>query len=250
MNFNIGVFLQDEINKKQKEILKSSDIETRTSSETVEDTVEEDQTNEKEDNIMQLEEEEETAVGETNASIQDQMDKLLNRSERIGETLEEEESLDSNIEVNTIMDDNVNTSILSMACNLYIHELLKKWEIQEYDSDLLIETKKNLFPLLVKLRKNRLDPQMLISISTILYHLQQPREINLSLQSYMKLSIGNVAWPIGVTQIGIHQRSAHSKLATNSVANIMIDDRTRLWITSLKRLITFKEWLDKRAQSK
>lgn len=59
----------------------------------------------------------------------------------------------------------------------------------------------------------------------------------------MKLSIGNVAWPIGVTSVGIHARSAHSKIqGGRNAANIMIDERTRLWITSIKRLITFEEW--------
>lgn len=72
---------------------------------------------------------------------------------------------------------------------------------------------------------------------------QNLTEINLAIQSYMKLSIGNVAWPIGVTQIGIHERSAHSRIQGGSQrANVMIDEPTRLWITSVKRLISFQEW--------
>jgi pre-mRNA-splicing factor 18 len=31
-------------------------------------------------------------------------------------------------------------------------------------------------------------------------------------QIYMGVSIGNAAWPIGVTQVGLHERSAREKI--------------------------------------
>lgn len=68
-----------------------------------------------------------------------------------------------------------------------------------------------------------------------------------SLESYMKLSLGNVAWPIGVTQVGIHERKIQRQDARNNtatagiVANVMTDEQTRLWITNVKRLLTHME---------
>ncbi|CCH47094.1 Pre-mRNA-splicing factor [Wickerhamomyces ciferrii] len=132
------------------------------------------------------------------------------------------------------------TTIITMKANKYIKFILNQWsQHPDYDQSLLLDTKKSLFPLCVSLRKNNLDQDQLISLLTILYHLQHG-EFMKSTESYMKLSIGNVAWPIGVISVSIHARSRDSKL-NNGGANIMIDEKTRKWITSMKRLITFSE---------
>lgn len=165
------------------------------------------------------------------------------RTERIQMIMAKESKLSTKIEVNDIGNDE-QIERLSIHCNLYIHSLLRSWDEckSQYQPNILEETKRNLFPLLVSLRRHNLPREQLISLASILYHLQKD-EINLSLQSYMKLSIGNVAWPIGVTSVGIHARSAHSKITgTDNVASIMINEETRLWVTSIKRLVTFREW--------
>lgn len=175
------------------------------------------------------------------------------------------------IDLKDITDQDVHENILPMKCNLYIHNILRQWEKEiksqevhidddtsssidkttQERNELFYDTKMSLFPLLVQLRKNSLPKNQLISVSTILFHLQR-HEWDLSLQSYMQLSIGNVAWPIGVTSVGIHARSAHSKITGDrkhsynmekqiNVANIMIDDSTRKWTTALKRLITISK---------
>ncbi|KAK8630702.1 hypothetical protein V6N13_079483 [Hibiscus sabdariffa] len=56
---------------------------------------------------------------------------------------------------------------------------------------------------------------------------------------YIKMAIGNAPWPIGVTVVGIHERSAREKIYTNSVAHIMNDETTRKYLQSVKRLMTF-----------
>ena len=180
---------------------------------------------------------------------------------------------DLTIDLKDITGKNIYESTLPMKCNLYIHKILQQWEEEierqkSYISDdttakgginkttqerneLFYDTKMSLFPLLVQLRKKTLPRNQLVSVSTILFHLQR-HEWDLSLQSYMQLSIGNVAWPIGVTSVGIHARSAHSKITGDrkhsynttdqiNVANIMIDDSTRKWTTALKRLITISK---------
>ena len=60
-----------------------------------------------------------------------------------------------------------------------------------------------------------------------------------AVDNYIKLAIGNSPWPIGVTMVGIHERSAREKIYTNSVAHIMNDETTRKYLQSVKRLITF-----------
>lgn len=139
---------------------------------------------------------------------------------------------------------------LCIQCNRYIHSIIKQWSRSQdtylVSPSLFLETKQNLFPLLVQLRKCTIVSKLLITLSTLLYHLQK-NEIELSLQIYLKLSIGDIAWPIGVSDIGIHSRSAQSKISRfnkddNDIANIMIDESTRLWIISIKRLISFKSW--------
>ncbi|XP_050273948.1 uncharacterized protein LOC126716939 [Quercus robur] len=56
---------------------------------------------------------------------------------------------------------------------------------------------------------------------------------------YIRLAIGNAPWPIGVTMVGIHERSAREKIYTNSVAHIMNDEITRKYLQSVRGLMTF-----------
>ena len=41
----------------------------------------------------------------------------------------------------------------------------------------------------------------------------QEREYLKANDSYLRLSIGNAPWPIGVTMVGIHERSAREKIS-------------------------------------
>lgn len=174
-------------------------------------------------------------------SEQGTLQRLQTRPERIKHCIEKDTDIDLTIDPRHITDSE-QTSLLCMQCNLYIHELLDQWSKQGYRPELLPETKKSFFPLLVRLRRSTLPRDLITSLATVLYHIQA-NELHLATESYMKLSIGNVAWPIGVTSVGIHARSAQTRIqGDNGVANIMQDDRTRLWITSVKRLITFKEF--------
>lgn len=48
---------------------------------------------------------------------------------------------------------------------------------------------------------------------------------------YLRLAIGNAPWPIGVTSVGIHERSAREKIShvmnASGQAHIMNDEATR-----------------------
>ncbi|KAG5568020.1 hypothetical protein H5410_064969 [Solanum commersonii] len=66
------------------------------------------------------------------------------------------------------------------------------------------------------------------------------REYSAAMDQYLNTTaIGNAPWPIGVTMVGIHERSAREKIHTNSVAHVMNDETTRKLLYSVKRLVTF-----------
>ncbi|XP_049414534.1 uncharacterized protein LOC125877230 [Solanum stenotomum] len=66
------------------------------------------------------------------------------------------------------------------------------------------------------------------------------REYSAAMDQYLnKIAIGNAPWPIGVTMVGIHERSAREKIHANSVAHVMNDETTRKLLYSVKRLVTF-----------
>ncbi|KAK9368007.1 hypothetical protein V1509DRAFT_625072 [Lipomyces kononenkoae] len=141
----------------------------------------------------------------------------------------------------------------------YLRYLLKEWErvlITREDTpdqafETLSQTKGYLQPLFGQLRKKNLHEQIYPSLATLMMYLQQ-RKYRDANDTYLKLSIGNAAWPIGVTAVGIHERSAREritgqdvdgKLGKSSVqiAHVMSDEKTRKWLTAVKRLITFSE---------
>jgi len=77
---------------------------------------------------------------------------------------------------------------------------------------------------------------MLLRISEIV-HFMQLRQYSRANDSYLRLSIGNAAWPIGVTMVGIHERSAREKISTDQVAHVLNDEVSRKYIQSLKRCV-------------
>jgi len=63
---------------------------------------------------------------------------------------------------------------------------------------------------------------------------------------YLKAAIGNAAWPIGVTGVGIHQRAAREKISTSNqtssnIAHVMTNETTRKYLTGVKRLLTYAQ---------
>jgi len=59
--------------------------------------------------------------------------------------------------------------------------------------------------------------------------------------AYYRMAIGNDPWPMGVTMVGIHERSAHEKIAKSGQAHILNDDVQRKYISAIKRLMTFAQ---------
>lgn len=101
-------------------------------------------------------------------------------------------------------------------------------------------------PLLLQLRGDGAPlPGDVLSALWLIVGAMKGRDYLRAMDLYLKLSIGNAAWPIGVTQVGIHTRSAREKIShvanSSSQAHAMNDEVTRKYIHAFKRLITFAQ---------
>jgi pre-mRNA-splicing factor 18 len=94
-----------------------------------------------------------------------------------------------------------------------------------------------LTPLFKFCRKKILPDDIRIALMVVV-NCCMKRDYLAAMDQYIKLAIGNAPWPIGVTMVGIHERSAREKIYTNSVAHIMNDETTRKYLQSVKRLMT------------
>ncbi|KAF6780145.1 hypothetical protein AHF37_00366 [Paragonimus kellicotti] len=56
--------------------------------------------------------------------------------------------------------------------------------------------------------------------------------------AYLELAIGNAPWPLGVTNHGIHSRTAQEKIHAKNVAHVLNDETQRKYIQAIKRLMT------------
>jgi pre-mRNA-splicing factor 18 len=57
----------------------------------------------------------------------------------------------------------------------------------------------------------------------------------------LRTAIGNAAWPIGLTMVGIHERAGREKISSSKVAHVMNNELQRKYLTSVKRLMTFAQ---------
>lgn len=178
--------------------------------------------------------------------------KTERKNERYQQYLEAENAVDPAVALIDIagISEPASARKLSLQVRRFIKEIIKRWEaspdLPPYTKALLTETKRDLVKLLYKLRSDKLKPDMLVSLSTIVLYIQSASFVQAN-ESYMKLSIGNVAWPIGIRDVGIHARAALLKITGDDkslLANIMQNEHTRRWIIAVKRLISYSEHLN------
>ena len=102
----------------------------------------------------------------------------------------------------------------------------------------------NLTPLFRKLESSTLPAALLTSVTDIVDLMQQRRYVHAN-DAYLRLSIGKAAWPIGVTMVGIHERSAREKLHESEKggeqAHIMADEVTRKMLQGIKRCLSYAQ---------
>jgi len=93
--------------------------------------------------------------------------------------------------------------------------------------------------ILLKLLKSRsLKRDILDPVHEICQALER-REYIKGHDCYLRMAIGNSPWPMGVTMVGIHERSAREKIFSSQVAHVLNDETQRKYIQAIKRLMTF-----------
>jgi len=106
----------------------------------------------------------------------------------------------------------------------------------------MIQAKDSMVPLFRKMEQGDLDKGILEPVVEIVRYCQARKYVSAN-DAYLRLSIGKAAWPIGVTMVGIHERSAREKLHGNdkNAAHIMSDETTRKYLQGIKRCLTFAQ---------
>ncbi|KAM5353810.1 hypothetical protein ACJ41O_000460 [Fusarium nematophilum] len=104
----------------------------------------------------------------------------------------------------------------------------------------MVQTRENMKPLFRKFEQEGLDDDILQPVIEIVRALQERRYVDAN-DGYLRLSIGKAAWPIGVTMVGIHERSAREKLHDGEKGHVMGDEVTRKYLQSIKRCLTFAQ---------
>lgn len=92
------------------------------------------------------------------------------------------------------------------------------------------QTKRNLVPLYDRLKHRQISDELLTGLWMMVQAMRSRNYLHAN-DIYLKLAIGNAPWPIGVTSVGIHERSAREKIShvmnSTSHAHIMNDEATR-----------------------
>lgn len=91
-----------------------------------------------------------------------------------------------------------------------------------------------------KFEKGDIEDGILVPIVQIVKAAQARRYVDAN-NGYLELSIGKAAWPIGVTMVGIHERSARENIGEKNTSHIMGDEITRKFLQSIKRCLTFAQ---------
>ncbi|KAF4550775.1 Pre-mRNA-splicing factor 18-like protein [Elsinoe fawcettii] len=106
----------------------------------------------------------------------------------------------------------------------------------------MLQAREHLVPLYRKLEKGEMEKGILEPVVEIVRCCQNRRYVDAN-DAYLRLSIGKAAWPIGVTMVGIHERSAREKLHEHDrdAAHIMSDEITRKFLQSIKRCLSFAQ---------
>jgi len=114
----------------------------------------------------------------------------------------------------------------------------KKSAAGRQETALYGQTRSFIKPFFVDLQEQNVPTEVVSKVSEIVHQLKIEQFIKAA-DTYYKMAIGNAAWPIGITGIGIHERSAHERIAVAEVGHILNDETQRKYIQAIKRLMTF-----------
>ncbi|KAH0472905.1 MAG: hypothetical protein KVP17_003105 [Porospora cf. gigantea B] len=104
--------------------------------------------------------------------------------------------------------------------------------------------RKNLRPVRKRLSEGSLDVDILEALNAIVKSCETKR-FRRANDIYISISIGNAAWPMGVTMVGIHERAGQEKIARSEIAHILDDESTRKYLQCIKRMMSLSEEIAK-----
>jgi hypothetical protein len=74
---------------------------------------------------------------------------------------------------------------------------------------------------------------------TAIVSLAQEGEYLRAHERYLRLAIGDSAWPMGVTMVGIHERAGRERISVDQITHIMNDDVVRKYVTAVMRVLSY-----------
>ncbi|KAI2638274.1 hypothetical protein GGS21DRAFT_465073 [Xylaria nigripes] len=169
-------------------------------------------------------------------------------------TLQLVEEKDMKVSADAIPQDKEGRKYLFRQLASYFTMVLREWEValareREKQEDTfaskaavnaMVSSRENMVPLFLKFESGSLDDDILKPVVEIVQAAQERRYVDAN-DGYLRLSIGKAAWPIGVTMVGIHERSAREKLHNGERGHVMGDEITRKYLQSIKRCLTFAQ---------
>ncbi|PMD66380.1 uncharacterized protein K444DRAFT_606659 [Hyaloscypha bicolor E] len=158
---------------------------------------------------------------------------------------------EKDMKVEKVPDDAEGKKFLFRQLASYFTMILTEWEsaLEKEKRDTfaskaaynaMVQSKENMTPLFRKFEKGDVDEGVLEPIVEIVKAAQERRYVDAN-DGYLRLSIGKAAWPIGVTMVGIHERSAREKLHESDKGHVMGDEVTRKFLQSIKRCLSFAQ---------
>lgn len=144
----------------------------------------------------------------------------------------------------------------------WFHLMFQEWE-RELDT-LPLDSKENsegreklgiykqcrgyMKPLLRLLKHNEISKEIMNKLFEVMVFCLDKDFIRAH-DKYIELAIGNAPWPMGVTMVGIHERSGRSRIYTSQVAHILNDENTKKYLQSVKRIMTLVQRINKASPS-
>ncbi len=92
-------------------------------------------------------------------------------------------------------------------------EYLKSAEGKQ-ELGMMKQCEKNVSPLYKLLKKSNVNAEILDGLYLIVQY-SLMKEYVRAHDKYLELAIGNAPWPMGVTMVGIHERSGRSRIFTS-----------------------------------
>eukprot|EP01084_Bolivina_argentea_P248970 416593_1 len=134
----------------------------------------------------------------------------------------------------------------------FLHGLIREWEADlnsrhevekasvagRNATKMQKQTKDYLRPLFKLCRERQLNEGILENLTKMMNRMKEGEFVKAH-DVYMLTAIGNAPWPIGLTMVGIHERSGRERIESRNVAHIMNNEEQRKYLVSIKRLMTY-----------